>query len=422
MLRFIPVRCRRLNHLRRQSVLAVPPPKMPSNNARAENKARLGSSFQHTNSVVMRGCDRLVSLQLEQSATALGAIILDVLAEASMSKRLQTLSQAFERITFLSLTYRVTPKAASIITGGYVAGFVPDPEDSISTVESLLATQGAQSGHWWETREVRPRLERKQLFTHQGNEVRLRSPGRFVLISDGASTGSLPLSVDVEWTVELSQPSFEDHKELSVTYTLRDDIISVPGSSFLKALHGGDIITPRPEPGMVFKLSIPLAVEYAEGTGDTGTWRYWYIQWQAEGAKYGDYSNGFIIGKSWQSDLEFQMLLPAGLTLQVVSENRPLTRCPLGRPSASMPTSGKSCNAHRTSCFVSPSAQPLPLIPSQGELVRAISSLQNALISLRPFSPLSPQGEPEQSEPPREQLLQSPAPSIVESVSIIDEC
>lgn len=118
----------------------------------------------------------------------------------------------------------VQPQVSSLTGGGYVAAFVKDPADTIGTIAALTSQVGSVTTKWWQSANVEASLLSKELFTSEGTEVREFSPGRFVLMSDGAPTQTGNVTVFAQWSVQLSQASLENPKQMPNIKTVLVDV------------------------------------------------------------------------------------------------------------------------------------------------------------------------------------------------------
>lgn len=308
-----------------------------------------GATSVQTNITTMTGTDRIFYKDYSPADLPIGREIYTEIIDCTISKRLSILARAFERVRFKRLAFRISPKGASVVNGGYVAAFLADADDTLTSIEAAMATTNSQSGKWWEARILVPRLEDKLLYTFQGTELRLRSPGKIYVFSDGSPDTKVPLTIDLEWTVELSQPGYEEATEAAPTYELAGDIYAYAGSADL-TFHDQnqcEIVQPIPPVNTTLRLPFPLAVEYSEGSGDTGTRTYLYIHYSKKPAgfrwSYGDwFGNAFSQGTDWQSNVARRPLAPGGTVLNDVTPKVSLASSSLASRSESVMASGSS--------------------------------------------------------------------------------
>jgi len=175
-----------------------------------------------------------VTIEAAVNTLNAGDQVANVLVGTAQSRRLSTVARAFEKYRFTSLKFRVACKGPSTVSGGFVAAYIPDPQEEVKDFQQVLSYQGAVSGKWWETVTITAHCPPAYLFVARGVEPRLRFPGRFVMFSDGApSSSAVPITVDMIWAVQLSDPGFENPEEELTTIVAQTDIFPVNGHNML---------------------------------------------------------------------------------------------------------------------------------------------------------------------------------------------
>lgn len=235
-----------------------------------------GSYAPQQDAVIISGTDRIFTSDFTAENLRAGTKISEVIVDNGISARLKTMSRAFEKMRWLSLQFRVAAKGGSTTSGGYIAAFIPDPLDEGIRYEQLLSHRGAVSGKWWETMQVGAVLSPVDLFTSSsGGDLRLHSPGKLVIYSDGAPSGSnTPLTVDVMWRVELKAPGFETEAEVATEYELLIDAWTVASANNLVPVKNGtaadgdakSLLGPNAIDGLVLKLPWPIVVYTSSST------------------------------------------------------------------------------------------------------------------------------------------------------------
>lgn len=141
-------------------------------------------------------------------------IPISAVLSAQSVPRLEKISEAFQRIKYVNLKFRVVPCVSTATSGGYVCAFIADVADHVPNTDfglSKLTSQGgAQTKKWWETATVPAALSGDLLYTSfSPQDPRLSSPGKFVLGVDGVASQDGSLTVYLDWEVVLSVPSLE---------------------------------------------------------------------------------------------------------------------------------------------------------------------------------------------------------------------
>lgn len=185
--------------------------------------ASISTSFsarsKGTESQALKGTDRLAHIP-DIAVFGGDKKVLDTLISVESFPRLKHIASAYQRVMFIKLVFRVVPQVPTTISGGYVAGFVADPSDDLGdgadAVNRLVAQAGAKVTKIWESATIVGKPLQESLFTSESStgEIRLISPGRFVLCTEGApQTGTrgipMPLTVYCDWSVKLMIPSLE---------------------------------------------------------------------------------------------------------------------------------------------------------------------------------------------------------------------
>lgn len=149
-----------------------------------------------------------------------GTVIVDTEVSAESFARLKHISEAYQRYHFKKLVFRVVPMASTDFSGGYVASFVADASDVIGSggdaLNRLVAQAGAKITKIWQSAVISHQCLPDLLYTSEppGGDIRLSSPGRFVLALDSAVTGvsdkiKVPVTVYCDWEAMLYEPTLE---------------------------------------------------------------------------------------------------------------------------------------------------------------------------------------------------------------------
>lgn len=259
-------------------------------------------------SIVLSGEDRIDSF----TVTNASSLFYSVPITAGLSLRLSNVAKAFQRISWLGCTVRVIPQAPLTTKGGYVAGFVMDPSDKAVTAAELTAAQGSKTCKWYETCVSSMPSKRQLLYTSAGEDPRLSSPGTFWVVSEGNPADNITVIVTINWRVRLSYPMVENVSDNS--FMLEGSIVPKsggynllyrpPGKKYEEARD--DVSVALPEnlrtQDCVFRVPTFL-IEYAEGTGDTGSRQMHFVHYVAAQKRFFYSSTGDQIESDivWQS-------------------------------------------------------------------------------------------------------------------------
>lgn len=156
--------------------------------------------------------DRLIHVTLP-AGTPRGTVVYDQIITPSIAARLRTQASLFQKVTYARLRFEVQTQTPTTNGGGYVVSFLHDPQMDIGTGEAALraltAVQGTQTSKFWQSVDMSIQTTSQQYFTLNGNDVRLFSPGRFVVLSDGAPTEPVAITILMHWTVGFTRPALQ---------------------------------------------------------------------------------------------------------------------------------------------------------------------------------------------------------------------
>lgn len=165
-----------------------------------------------------RGTDRFAHFPTATSIEA-GTLLLDVEVGVHSFPRLKLLAAAYQRYRFKRLEFRFVSMVPSSFSGGYIAAFIPDVTDRVGTGDAmlsrLLAAEGAKATKIWQNMSLVHTRFRDTLYTSDppSGDQRLYSPGRIAVGVDskveGPSNMATPMTIYVDWEVELMEPSIE---------------------------------------------------------------------------------------------------------------------------------------------------------------------------------------------------------------------
>lgn len=218
------------------------------------------------------GSDRLLHID-DISTLKSTSVPISIPITAQSIPRLEKISEAFQRVKYRSLKFRVVPQISTATSGGYVCAFVSDVGDNVNSSEyglsKLTSQAGAQTKKWWETATCVSCLSGDLLYTSFSIEdPRLSSPGRFVLGVDGRASQKGSLTVFLDWDVDLSVPSLEGpEQEESKIPTLSLSLWTKAGDQGLFFLknptdygsldQNARVGIASPQPNSYFRLSTP---------------------------------------------------------------------------------------------------------------------------------------------------------------------
>lgn len=198
-------------------------------------KALRGGPTKSSSGAREAGRDRFAHFD-DISSVPAGKSLLSVLFSPHQLPRCSVLAKAYQRYVVHSLSFHIVPMISSATSGGYVAAFVRDPEDSIRTnaANIVTATAGSVTSKWWEDTVVRCPSLKDQFYTATTpGQERFSSPGALVIAVDGQATQKGSLTVYVEYNLSFYAPGLEAQKESGVV-KVKDTIRMAAGNSFME--------------------------------------------------------------------------------------------------------------------------------------------------------------------------------------------
>lgn len=312
----------------------------PKSGANAPVAMAVSTKTQQTNLAHLSGQDYLLHVENVSQLNS-GSIVMDALIVPGLFKRLGEVAGVFQRIEWLSLVFKVVTQVSTATSGGYVAGFVRDPDDgvphssSLETLQWLTAQTGAVSKKWWESASVNVGGFKRLFYTTRGVETREYSPGKFVLVVDGQATQAGSVTVYCDWKVRLSMGSME-HKQEESALIAKTHIWSLSGHAGVWCEVDGTIepLTPRDRwdhmftkdmpSGTIVKLPAPLSDDWSS----TETGVCWFLKKYDNTDVFvveGTVDNKKIKYRSFTSAAaSTRLLIPAGTVMEVIYVPQPV--------------------------------------------------------------------------------------------------
>lgn len=284
--------------------------------------------------ITVSGEDRLGLYPVSRTA----ATFLNIPIVTGASQRLSSISKAYQRIKWDQVLVTVTPQCPLTVAGGYVAGFIMDPDDGAVTAQELTSAQGSVTRKWFESANIRMPAKPDLLYTSSSEELRFSSPGNFWIISEGNPSQDIYVVVTVSWKVTLSIPTVEHSTDYS--FVMKGELVPVASNYNLGWKPEGGTVTNDcsklvptslvSTPGLHFFRVPTFLIEYSEGTGDTGTVQAHFIVYNADDKKMYYSGGGHQIDNTpWQGDVNIQVAVPCGTTCKYVGQGN---ACPASQP------------------------------------------------------------------------------------------
>lgn len=161
------------------------------------------------------GSDIIESINIDPNV-APGTVLASITITPDMTQRLERTCSRFQRVVWLQQTFRVDPGFPSTTGGHFAVAYVRDPEDQAPAASSPLeimswvaAQRISAQGKWWQPITLTVPANGDKLYTSQGSDLRLYSPGKLVIICIGTPAQAGSVSVWFDWHVSLAEPSIE---------------------------------------------------------------------------------------------------------------------------------------------------------------------------------------------------------------------
>lgn len=193
---------------------------------RAAAPINLGMSSRNTQqqrSLRKSGCDYIGVVEFKEG-TADGTPLFEYLIEPSLMPQLSRVGSSFQKVHWNRLTFEISSHMPTTASGGYIMAFRPDPADivpvnALEAKQWAVATPNSQKNSIWQSAKLSVvaqgglnpagALSQRQLFTSPSADVREYSPGRFVVITDGAINAEGSISLSIHWDCTFHVESFE---------------------------------------------------------------------------------------------------------------------------------------------------------------------------------------------------------------------
>lgn len=177
---------------------------------------------RQSDSAAMSGVDRVFHGTISADKRS-GSVVCDLLVTPGLFKRLAVVARAYQKVRYLSLRFRIEPQVSTTTSGGYVAAFIRDPTDDVKDIDVLTSQQGSMTTKWWQSSVIPAQIPQRDFFTSDSVEVREYSPGRLLMMVDGAATQAGSVTIFAEWSVRLSLAGLEKPGTVSKDIVALDD-------------------------------------------------------------------------------------------------------------------------------------------------------------------------------------------------------
>lgn len=331
------------------------------------------------------GVDRVAHVE-DVSKYKSGQVVVEIPVTAGSFSRLSVLAEAYQQVRYVRLDFKVASYAAANVGGGYVAGFVKDPDDKPPRGENaklnwITAQPGSCTVRWPQQATVAATVSDRWFYTSQGTEVREFSPGSFYLLVDSKATAAAALTVWAHWRVSFRKATVEPATVKSLVAAR--DLFTQNGHAGLfykrdgKWLDDNDSMFPGWKQGMSLRLPAPVTLPMTVESGVTSRIAWWLKFTSANDCLFCyEKSDSASDEKSAAENL----VVVQGTSLEIEQDTQVLGEAQGPPPSASLEGASSSCGS-QPNCYD---------LPKEGlkELASSLSSashtLERLLLALGP--------------------------------------
>lgn len=224
---------------------------------------------KNAGSVKLHGTDRIIHVD-DVSGYGTGHVLVDLSMSCSTFKRLSHMSEAYQRVRFKKLVFRIVTMCSTGTSGGFAAAFCADPTDVLGdgsdALDRVVAQVGGKVTKFWESVTIPGKLVPDLLYTSQPptGDLRLASPGRLWVVIESKASTKVPLTIYCDWAVDLSVPSLEGHASTGGALVVQQNFFSKKSTVGLWfTANGTDHDDPRPGiPGLEFDRTYETRKDY----------------------------------------------------------------------------------------------------------------------------------------------------------------
>lgn len=137
--------------------------------------------------------------------TPRGTVLIDQMITTTMGARLARQANLYQQYTVNKLSFEIQTQTATTRPGGYVVAITNDPSVLIGTGITALQTANAMDGtitsKMWQSTIIHFKPDGRKFYCTAGEDPRLFSPGKLVLITDGTTDAPVDITVIMHWDI-----------------------------------------------------------------------------------------------------------------------------------------------------------------------------------------------------------------------------
>lgn len=248
-----------------------------------------------------QGTDYITVVQGESWSD--GETLFNLTVTPSLMPQMNKIAATFQKIKYHSLTFELSSHMPTSTAGGYIMAFVPDPADKLPSdiirrKQHMVATPGSTKDSIWKSGRLQVLegggsswnrcLPTDYLFTSQGNDIRLHSPGVFNVVVDGSVNQPGSLSLSIHWDATFHVESLEQSSEGNFSEELTNVIDLIAPDDGASLTTESDLnnaarwrqmfpTAPYPGPGYVYECELPVYAQTPHLDGYISVFTKYYI-------------------------------------------------------------------------------------------------------------------------------------------------
>lgn len=159
-----------------------------------------------------------------------GDTICEAMVEPPMMPRMKLVGSMYQMIKYVTMTFDIVSQSPTSQTGGYVVAFVKDAndeyvnEDGTKDIPRLIANDRSRVVKAWESTSFTIKDDR-WFYTSPGTSERLYSPGKLIVVMDGAATQPGSFTITCKWKIQLKNPTMEAPNTMVPSLIFKDVVV-----------------------------------------------------------------------------------------------------------------------------------------------------------------------------------------------------
>lgn len=180
----------------------------------------MGVKYSGNRSVSHSGLDHLTLIEIVSPNTnySAGTVVYDTVIDAKTLTRMSDISSTFQKMRWHQCSFIIESSFSTASNGMFTACFITDPQDvlPIDPLERAAWARAQASSvdmKWWDSANLVMPPSSTELFTDTvvQSDLRLWSPGRFVIISNGGPNQPGSIKVSLRWSATFHSPTVQEN-------------------------------------------------------------------------------------------------------------------------------------------------------------------------------------------------------------------